>query len=136
MVVDGMGGRIGQEIVVRLRTAFEADVELLAVGTNSAATAAMMKAGANRGATGENAVRITVREADVVIGPLSVLIPDSMMGEVTPLMAESLALSSARKVMLPLTNPRIDLVGITKNPLPHLMDEAIALVASMLDKEV
>ncbi len=136
MVVDGMGGRIGQEIVSRLRTAFGAGVELLAVGTNSAATAAMMKAGANRGATGENAVRITVREADVVIGPLSVLIPDSMMGEVTPLMAESLALSSARKVMLPLTNPRIDLVGITKNPLPHLMDEAIALVASMLDKEV
>lgn len=136
MVVDGMGGRIGQEIVVRLRTAFEADVELLAVGTNSAATAAMMKAGANRGATGENAVRTTVREADVIIGPLSLLIPDSMMGEVTPLMAESLALSSARKVMLPLTNPRIDLVGITKNPLPHLMDEAIALVASMLGKEV
>jgi len=136
MVVDGMGGRIGQEIVARLRTAFGAGVELLAVGTNSAATSAMMKAGANRGATGENAVRITVREADVVIGPLSVLIPDSMMGEVTPLMAESLALSPARKVMLPLTNPRIDLVGITKNPLPHLMDEAIAMVASMLDKEV
>ena len=136
MVVDGMGGRIGQEIVSRLRTAFGTGVELLAVGTNSAATAAMMKAGANRGATGENAVRITVRDADVVIGPLSVLIPDSMMGEVTPLMAESLALSSARKVMLPLTNPRIDLVGITKNPLPHLMDEAIAIVASMLEKEV
>jgi hypothetical protein len=136
MVVDGMGGRIGQEIVSRLRTAFGTGVELLAVGTNSAATAAMMKAGANRGAPGENAVRITVRDADVVIGPLSVLIPDSMMGEVTPLMAESLALSSARKVMLPLTNPRIDLVGITKNPLPHLMDEAIAIVASMLEKEV
>lgn len=136
MVVDGMGGRIGQEIVTRLRTAFGERVELLATGTNSTATAAMLKAGANRGATGENACRVTVREADVLIGPLSVLIPDSMMGEVTPLMAESLALSAARKVMLPLTNPRIDLVGITKNPLPHLMEEAIALVASMLDKEV
>jgi hypothetical protein len=96
----------------------------------------MMKAGANRGATGENAVRITAREADVIIGPLSVLIPDSMMGEVTPMMAESLALSSARKVMLPLTNPRIDLVGITKNPLPHLLEEAINVVASMLGREV
>lgn len=136
MVVDGMGGRIGQEVVARLRAAFGVGVELLAVGTNSAATAAMMKAGANRGATGENAVRIAVREVDVIIGPLSVLIPDSMMGEVTPLMAESLALSSARKVMLPLTNPRIDLVGITKTPLPHLMEEAIALVAAMLSKEV
>ncbi len=136
MVVDGMGGRIGQEIVSRLRTVFGEDIELLAVGTNSTATATMMKAGANRGATGENAMRVTVREADVLIGPLSVLIPDSMMGEVTPLMAEALALSSARKVLLPLTNPRIDLVGITKSPLPHLMEEAIALVASIIGKEV
>ncbi len=136
MVVDGMGGRIGQEIVSRLRAVFGEDIELLAVGTNSTATATMMKAGANRGATGENAMRVTVREADVLVGPLSVLIPDSMMGEVTPLMAEALALSSARKVLLPLTNPRIDLVGITKSPLPHLMEEAIALVASIIGKEV
>ncbi|MCE5191480.1 MAG: DUF3842 family protein [Coriobacteriales bacterium] len=136
MVVDGMGGRIGQEIVSRLRAAFGEDVEVLAVGTNSAATSAMLKAGANRGATGENAMRITAREADVLIGPLSVLIPDSMMGEVTPLMAEGLALSSAKKIMLPLTNPRIDLVGITKTPLPHLLEEAIQLVASALGREV
>ncbi len=136
MVVDGMGGRIGQEIVSRLRAVFGEDIELLAVGTNSTATATMMKAGANRGATGENAMRVTAREADVLIGPLSVLIPDSMMGEVTPVMAEALALSGARKVLLPLTNPRIDLVGITKSPLPHLMEEAIALVASIIGKEV
>lgn len=136
MVVNGMGGRIGQEIVSRLRAAFGEDVEVLAVGTNSAATSAMLKAGANRGATGENAMRITAREADVLIGPLSVLIPDSMMGEVTPLMAEGLALSSAKKIMLPLTNPRIDLVGITKTPLPHLLEEAIQLVASALGREV
>lgn len=136
MVVDGMGGRIGQEIVSRLRAAFGEDVEILAVGTNSTATASMLKAGANRGATGENAVRITVREADVLIGPLSVLIPNSMMGEVTPLMAEELALCSAKKVLLPLTNPRIDLVGITKTPLPHLLEEAIKIVASVLGREV
>lgn len=136
MVVDGMGGRIGQEVVSRLRAAFGEDVEVLAVGTNSTATTAMLKAGANRGATGENAVRITAREADVLIGPLSVLIPDSMMGEVTPDMAEQLALSPAKKVMLPLTNPRIDLVGITKTPLPHLLEEAIGVVASVLGKEV
>ncbi len=136
MVVDGMGGRIGQEIVSRLRAAFGEDVEVLAVGTNSTATSAMLKAGANRGATGENAVRITAREADVLIGPLSVLIPDSMMGEVTPLMAEELALSPAKKVMLPLTNPRIDLVGITKTPLPHLLEEAVSVVASVLGREV
>ena len=117
MVVDGMGGRIGQEIVQRLRATFGERIEILAVGTNSTATSAMLKAGANRGATGENAVRVTAPEADVLIGPLSALIPNSMMGEVTPGMAEALSLARARKVMLPLTNPRIDLVGITKNPL-------------------
>ena len=136
MVVDGMGGRIGQEIVQRLRSSFGETVEILAVGTNSTATSAMLKAGANRGATGENAVRVTAREADILIGPLSVLIPNSMMGEVTPPMAEALSLSAARKVMLPLTNPRIDLVGTTKDPLPHLLEEAISLVASALGKEV
>ena len=132
MVVDGMGGRIGQEIVQRLRAAFGERVEILAVGTNSTATSAMLKAGANRGATGENAVRVTVREADILIGPLSALIPDSMMGEVTPMIAESLSMSTAHKVMLPLTNPRIDLVGTTKDPLPQLLEEAIEHVASAL----
>ena len=132
MVVDGMGGRIGQEIVQRLRAAFGERVEILAVGTNSTATSPMLKAGANRGATGENAVRVTVREADILIGPLSALIPDSMMGEVTPMIAESLSMSTAHKVMLPLTNPRIDLVGTTKDPLPHLLEEAIEHVASAL----
>lgn len=136
MVVDGMGGRIGQEIVHRLRTAFGESVEILAIGTNSTATSAMLKAGANRGATGENAVRVTAREADVLIGPLSTLIPNSMMGEVTPGMAEALSHASARKVMLPLTNPRIDLVGTAKDPLPHLLEEAITVVASVLGKEV
>lgn len=136
LVVDGMGGRIGQEIVQRLRGAFGESIEVLAIGTNSTATSAMLKAGANRGATGENAVRVTAREADVLVGPLSVLIPDSMMGEVTPGLAEALALSAARKVMLPLTNPRLDLVGTTKDPLPHLLEEAIGVVASILGREV
>jgi hypothetical protein len=135
LVVDGMGGRIGQEIVQRLRGAFGESIEVLAIGTNSTATSAMLKAGANRGATGENAVRVTAGEADVLVGPLSVLIPDSMMGEVTPGLAEALALSAARKVMLPLTNPRLDLVGTTKDPLPHLLEEAIAVVASILRRE-
>jgi hypothetical protein len=135
LVIDGMGGRIGQEIVSRLRAAFSDRIEILAVGTNSIATAGMMKAGANRGATGENAVRVTVREADVIMGPLSVTMPDSMMGEVTPGIAHALAGSPAKKVLLPLTNPRIDLVGITKTPLPHLMDEAIEMVAAYLDEE-
>lgn len=132
LVIDGMGGRIGVEIVSRLRTAFGDAVELLAVGTNSAATSAMVKAGANRGATGENAVVVTVREAEIVLAPLSVLIPDSMMGEVTPVMAQAVAGSSARKITLPLTNPRIEIAGLAHKPLPHLMEEAVETVRGML----
>lgn len=132
LVIDGMGGRIGQEVVQRFRSAFGETVEILAVGTNSAATSAMLKAGANRAATGENAVRVTAREADILVAPLSVLIPNSMMGEVTPGMAEALSLCAAGKVILPLTNPRLDLVGTTKGPLPHLLDEATELVASLI----
>lgn len=135
LVVDGAGGRIGQEIVARLRSAFSARVEILAVGTNSIATATMLKAGANRGATGENAIRVTSKEADILIGPLSILVPDSMMGEVTTGMAHALASCAAKKVVLPLSNPRIDLVGITKTPLPHLMDEAVETVAAYLEEE-
>jgi len=132
LVIDGMGGRIGQEIVQRLRSAFGERIDVMAVGTNSTATSAMLKAGANRAATGENAVRVTSRKADILIGPLSMLIPNSMMGEVTPDMAKALSECSARKVVLPLTNPRLDLVGTTKAPLPHLLDEATLLVASLI----
>lgn len=134
LVIDGMGGRIGQEIVQRFRSAFGERVDIVAIGTNSTATSAMLKAGANRAATGENAVRMSSHDVDVLVCPLSVLIPNSMMGEVTPAMAEALSLCGARKVILPLTNPRIDLVGTTKDPLPHLLDEVTAVVASLIDE--
>ena len=96
-VIDGMGGGIGNALIKKIKAAFQEQVEIIALGTNAIATAQMMKAGANKGASGENAVIVTVREVDVIIGPISILLADSMMGEMTAAMAAAL------KLILPLT---------------------------------
>lgn len=131
MVMDGQGGGIGSVIIKALRTAVPQDVEILALGTNSAATARMMKAGANRGATGENAIVQTSPEADVIMGPLAVLMAHAMMGEVTPKMAEAVSASRAKKILIPLNQESVRLVGITADPLPHLVEEAMRVVKEM-----
>jgi hypothetical protein len=124
-VIDGQGGGIGSVIIKRLKEEFGESVEVLALGTNGIATAQMMKARANRGASGENAIVRTVPTADVVIGPLSIVLANSMMGELTPRMAEAVASCPARKILLPLTQERVELVGLTAQPLPHLVEEIV-----------
>jgi len=131
MVMDGQGGGIGSVVIKALRTAGTEDVEILALGTNSAATARMMKAGANRGATGENAIVQTSQKADVIMGPLAILMAHAMMGEVTPRMAEAVSMSPARKILIPLTQEKVTLVGLTADPLPHLVEEAVRVVKEM-----
>ena len=96
-------------------------MEILALGTNAIATAQMMKAGANRGATGENVIVHTVKNADLIIGPISVTWANAMLGEVTPHMAEAVMSSPAVKILLPLTQERVILVNMTKDPLPHMV---------------
>ncbi len=133
MVMDGQGGGIGSLIIKTLRTAITEDVEILALGTNSAATARMMKAGANRGATGENAIVQTSPKADVILGPLAILMAHAMMGEVTPRMAEAVSQSRAEKILIPLSQEKITLVGVTADPLPHLVEEAVRMVKEMAE---
>ena len=132
MVMDGQGGGIGSVVIKALRTAVTEDVEILALGTNSAATARMMKAGANRGATGENAIVQTSQKADVIMGPLAILMAHAMMGEVTPRMAEAVSMSHARKILIPLTQEKVTLVGLTADPLPHLVEEAVRVVKEII----
>ena len=134
MVMDGQGGGIGSVIIKALRTAITEDVEILALGTNSSATARMMKAGANRGATGENAIAQASPKANVIMGPLAILMAHAMMGEVTPRMAEAVSMSQARKVLIPLTQEKVKLVGITTDPLPHLVEEAVKTVKEMMGR--
>ena len=133
VVMDGQGGGIGSAVIKALRTAVKADVEILALGTNSEATARMMKAGAHRGATGENAIVQTSPKADVIMGPLAVLMAHAMMGEVTPRMAEAVSMSKAKKILIPLTQEKVTLVGTTADPLPHLVEEAVKLVKEMAE---
>jgi hypothetical protein len=135
MVMDGQGGGIGSAIIKALRTAVPEGVEILALGTNSAATARMMKAGANRAATGENAIIQMSSKADVIIGPLAILMAHAMMGEVTPKMAEAVSMSFAKKIVIPLTQEKVKLVGITSDPLPHLVEEAVKAMKGLADQE-
>jgi hypothetical protein len=131
MVMDGQGGGIGATLIKGLREVVGHDLEILALGTNSTATSRMMKAGANRGATGENAIVQTSGRVDVIIGPLAVMMANAIMGEVTPAMAEAVSTSGAKKILIPLNQEQICLVGVTGEPLPHLVDQVARMVKEM-----
>lgn len=124
-VIDGQGGGIGTTIIKRIKEAYGEDVEVWALGTNAIATAQMMKARANRGATGENAICRSVQQADVIIGPVSILIAHAMMGELTPRMVEAIGSSNAPKLLLPLTQEAVTIVGAAREPLPHLVEKLV-----------
>ena len=125
-VIDGQGGGIGTTIIKRIKEVFGERTELWALGTNAIATAQMMKAGANRGATGENAIRHSAAQADVIIGPIAILLANAMMGEMTPLMVRAIGESKAPKLILPLTQEPIAVVGTIREPLPHMVDRLIS----------
>ena len=131
MVVDGQGGGIGATIIKRLRDVIGHDLEILAFGTNSIATSQMLKAGANRGATGENAIVRSTPKVDVIIGPFAIIMANSMMGELTPKMAESITSSKAQKILIPLTQENVRVVGLSSEPLPHLVDQAVEVIRKM-----
>ena len=106
-------------------------MKILALGTNSIATSRMMKAGANKGATGENAIIQTSQIADVIIGPLAILTANAMMGEVTQEMASAVSSSQAKKILIPLVQEKVTIVGVTGEPLPHLVDKVVKIIQEM-----
>ena len=124
-VIDGQGGGIGSAIIKRLKTALGESVEIIALGTNAIATTQMLKSGANRGASGENAIVQSVKSPDVITGPIGIVMANAMMGEVTPMIAEAIASSPAKKILLPLSQENVAVVGITQRPLPKLVEELI-----------
>ena len=124
-VVDGQGGGIGSVIIKRLKEVYGESVEIIALGTNAIATAQMLKAKANRGASGENAIVQTVATADIIIGAMGIILANAMMGEVTPKMAAAIASSPSPKLILPLSQENITVVGASAMPLPHLVDELV-----------
>lgn len=128
-VIDGQGGGIGRSIIEKLRNEFTDDIKIIALGTNSLATSFMIKAGANEGATGENAIVYNAGRVDVIMGVVGIIAVNSMLGELTPLMAKAIAESPARKILVPLNRCNVEIVGIDKSEsLPHLIDKAAMAV--------
>jgi hypothetical protein len=134
-VVDGQGGGIGSLIVKRLRDEFGDGIEILALGTNAAATSAMMKSRANKGATGESAIIWNVNRVGLIIGPLSIVLPNAMLGELTPKIAEAIVASDVKRILLPLNQEGIDMIGVAKEPLPHMIEQVIEKVRQEVGKE-
>jgi hypothetical protein len=124
-VIDGQGGGIGSAIIKKIKESFGERIEVIALGTNAIATAQMIKARANRGASGENSIVQTVQKVDVIIGPIGIIMAHAMLGEVTPAMAEAISRSPARKILLPLSQENIEIAGIENIPLPRLIDALI-----------
>jgi len=123
-----LGGGIGAQIVTQLRQALPLDVEILALGANAVATQKMMQARASRGASGENAIRVSIGAADFILAPIGVVIPNSMMGEITPTIAEAVAGAPARKLFLPINQPHFEIVGIEWRALTKQIDAAIETI--------
>ncbi len=132
LVIDGQGGGIGRQIVENIKEAYPS-VEITAVGTNVLATQAMRKAGADQAATGENAVIVGCRNADVIIGPIGIVIADSLFGEITPQMAVAVAQSSAERILLPMNLCSNYIVGITQVNTSKLIEDCVERVGHLID---
>ena len=138
IVIDGQGGRMGALLCEKIRKnqkELPTGTELIAIGTNSAATAAMLKAGADCGATGENPVLVACRDADFIIGPLGIMAADSLLGEVTPAMAIAVGSSLAQKILLPVNRCNHHVVGVQDYSMARLTDEAVEDLLACLEKK-
>ncbi|HPZ42428.1 MAG TPA: DUF3842 family protein [Bacillota bacterium] len=131
-IIDGQGGGIGKHITEKLRRELPEHIDLLALGTNALATSVMLRAGANEGATGESAVIYNAGKVDLIVGPISIIVPNAMLGELSPAMAVAIASSPAHKILLPLHRSGIEIVGLKPEPLPHLIEELVRRVKEFI----
>lgn len=130
LVIDGQGGGLGRQLVSALAAACP-EAELTAVGTNSLAANAMLKAGVSRAATGENAVVVNCRHADVIVGPIGIVIADALLGEITPAMAAAVCQSGARRVLVPINHCENYVVGVPDQPVSQLVAAAAQKVKEL-----
>ena len=131
VVIDGQGGKMGRQLAERIGAAYP-QAELTCVGTNAIATAAMLKAGADRAATGENAVIVNCRYADIIVGPVGIVIADSIWGEVTPAMALAVGQSRAKRILIPVNLCDNVIVGASGIPMSKLVQSAAEAAAALL----
>lgn len=124
LIIDAQGGGIGKQLILEINKSFK-KVNITAVGTNSVATTNMLKAGATNAATGENAVVVACRKADIIIGPIGIVIADSMYGEITPKMAEAIGQSDAKKLLIPMNHCNNIIVGVENKRMNEFISETI-----------
>jgi len=130
VVIDGQGGSLGKAITEKIKSRY--NCEIYAIGTNSIATAAMLKAGADYGATGENPVVVNSRDADVIIGPIGIIAANSLLGEITPKMAASVAFSEAKKILVPVNKCKIKVAGTPELSFGDAIECAVKELGELL----
>ena len=130
LVIDGQGGGLGRQLIQELKETCP-NAEIVAVGTNSMATGAMLKAGARLAATGENAVIVCSEKADVIVGPIGIVIADSMLGEITPAMAAAIGKSRAKRVLIPMNVCDNIIVGVSAQPVSTHVKDAVRIISDM-----
>jgi hypothetical protein len=135
-VIDGQGGGIGKTIVEKLRLNFGNELNILALGTNALATSLMIKAGANEGASNENAIVYNVPNVDVIIGAIGIIVANSMLGELSPKMAVAISESKAFKILIPLGKCNIQIASAKSQPLPHYIDDAMVILKKYMEGEI
>lgn len=124
LVIDGQGGQLGSQVIKAIRNSYN-NIHIIAVGTNATATASMIKAGANQGATGENPVIVASRKADIIIGPVGIVIADSLLGEITPEMAVAVGQSNATKILIPINKCENLVAGVPNLTTTALIDDTL-----------
>lgn len=134
LIIDGQGGNMGRQLVEQLLLQSNITLEVTVVGTNAIATANMLKASARvQGATGENAVVVAARKADVIVGPVGIVMADALLGEITPAMANAVAQSNAYKVLLPVNKCNHFIVGVRDDSMSQLVQQAVQEVIKALN---
>jgi len=132
LVIDGQGGKLGAQLIKSLKANFQ-DIQINAVGTNAAAAAAMLKAGANQAAAGENPVIVACRKADVIIGPIGIVIADSLLGEITPRMALAVGQADAVRILLPINRCDNLVAGVPELSTAKILEDVVRKVRQILD---
>lgn len=131
LVIDGQGGQLGGQIIKLLQANF-AELDIIAVGTNATATATMLKAGAKQAATGENSVIVACRKADIIIGPIGVVVADAMLGEVTPKMAIAVGQADAVRILLPVNKCDNIIAGISDVSVTDILQDMLEKVKNVI----
>lgn len=132
VIIDGQGGGLGRQLVSAVKDRYP-DIEIIAIGANSAATNAMLRAGATQAATGENSVIVACRRADVIIGPVGIVITDSMLGEITPAMAQAVGQSRAKRILIPVNLCDNIIVGVTDLSMTKNVQNAVEILGTLID---